>query len=80
MARSTCKVMMIFVRLPMVLHLKAQRGAWMAQLVKHVTPDFGSDHNLMVREIKPHIRICAEPTWDYLSPSFFAPPHFKINK
>ena len=45
----------------------------MAQLVKHLTLDFGSGHNLRVLESKPHIRLCADSTdsaWDSLS----APP------
>ena len=48
------------------------QGTWVAQLVKHPSLDFGSGHDLMVPEIKPHFGFCAdsaEPTWDYLSPS-----------
>ena len=67
----------------------------MAQLVEPLTPDFGSGHDLMVHEVKPHIRFCAdsmEPAWDShslslsLSLSLSAPPplmlslSFKINK
>ena len=51
----------------------------MAQLVKHPTLDFGSGHDLMVGELEPHIRLCAdseEPAWDSLSP----PLSLKINK
>ena len=29
------------------------RGTWMAQLVKHLTLDFGSGYDLTVIEIKP---------------------------
>ena len=42
------------------------RGAWVAQSVKHLTLDFSSGHDLMVREIKPHDLII-------LSPSLSAP-------
>ena len=53
--------------------------AWVAQLVKRPTLDFGSDHNLTVREIKPRAGLCAEsiePAWDSLSPFLSAPPLF----
>ena len=49
----------------------------MAQSVKQLTLDFGSGHDLMVREFEPHIRLSAvstEPAWDPLSPSLSAPP------
>ena len=32
----------------------------MAQLIKCLTLDFGSDHDLVVREIKPYIGFCAD--------------------
>ena len=51
---------------------------WVAQSVKCPTLNFRLGHDLMVREIEPHIRLCAdsaEPAWDSLSPSLFAPPH-----
>ena len=41
----------------------------MAQLVKHPALDLGSGHDLMVRGIEHHVRLCAdiaEPTWDSL--------------
>ena len=44
----------------------------MAQSVEHLTLDFGSGHDLVVRGIESHIRLCAdgaEPAWDSLSPS-----------
>ena len=53
------------------------KGAWVAQLIEHLTLDFGSDHDLGVHEIKPCIRFCAdstEPAWDSLSASLSAPP------
>ena len=31
----------------------------MAQLVKHLTLDFGSGHKLEVREMEPHVGLCA---------------------
>ena len=42
----------------------------MAQPVGPLTLDFGSGHDLTVRELEPHIRSCAdsvEPAWDSLS-------------
>ena len=42
----------------------------MAQSVKCLTPGFGSGHDLMVCEFKPHGELCAdsvEPAWDPLS-------------
>ena len=42
----------------------------MAQSVKHLTLDFGSGHDLTVRDIEPHVGLCAdlkEPAWDSLS-------------
>ena len=36
------------------------RGAWVAQLVKHLTLDFGSDHNFSVHDFEPCIRLCAD--------------------
>ena len=53
------------------------RGVWVAQSAKHPTLDFGSGHDLIVREFEPHIRLCtdgAEPAWDSLSLSLSAPP------
>ena len=44
----------------------------MAQLIKCPTLDLSSGHDLMVCEIEPHLRLCAdsvEPAWDFLSPS-----------
>ena len=44
----------------------------MAQLVKHLTLDCSSDHDLVVRGIEPRVGPCAdsmEPAWDSLSPS-----------
>ena len=52
----------------------------MAHLVKCPTLDFGSGHDLMVRENEPHIGICSgstQPAWDSLSLSLSAlPMHF----
>ena len=62
----------------------------MAQSVRHLTLDFGSYHDLMVREFEPRVGLCADsldsPSSDSLSPSLSAPPllmlslSFKINK
>ena len=52
-------------------------GTWVAQLVKCLTLDFGSSHDLMVHEIEPCIGLCAdsaEPAWDSLSPFLSALP------
>ena len=35
------------------------RGVWVAQLVKRLTVDFSSSHDLMVCEIEPCVRLCA---------------------
>ena len=45
-------------------------GTWVAQLAKHLTLDFSSDHDSMVCEFKPRIGLCVdspEPAWDSLS-------------
>ena len=42
----------------------------MAQAVKHPTLDFGLGHDLVVREFKSQVGLCAdsvEPAWDSLS-------------
>ena len=46
------------------------QGTWVAQSVECPTPDFGSGHDLMVHEIQPFVRLCAdsaEAVWDSLS-------------
>ena len=51
-------------------------GAWVAQSVKHLTLDLGSGHDLTIREVKPHIGLCADsagPAWDSLSLSLSLP-------
>ena len=51
---------------------KAFRGKWVAQTVKHLTPDFISGHDLTVHGIKPRIGLHAdgeECAWDSLPPS-----------
>ena len=53
------------------------RGTWVAQAVKHLTPDFGSGDDLTVGEIERHVGLCADSAascWDSLSPSLSAPP------
>ena len=45
-------------------------SAWVAQLVKCLTLNFGSGHDLMVHEIETHIGLWSdsvEPAWDSLS-------------
>ena len=64
------------------------RGAWVAQSFKHLTPDFSSGHGLTVWEFEPRVGLWAdsvEPAWDFLSPSTSAPRSplmlsLKINK
>ena len=34
-------------------------GTWLAQLVKQLTFDFGSGHDLTVREFETHFGLCA---------------------
>ena len=51
--------------------IKNSRGARVAQSVKRQTPDFGSGHDLTVREFEPRVELCADsvgPAWDSLSP------------
>ena len=58
-----------FCRVFLIKQLSA-RGTWVAQSVKCLTLDFNSDHDLAVRELEPHIRLCADSTesaWDSLS-------------
>ena len=46
-------------------------------MVKSLTLDFGSGHDLMVRKFEPHVRLCAdvtEPAWDSFSLPLSAPP------
>ena len=53
------------------------KGAWMAQL--SIRCDFSSGHNLIVRELEPHLRLfadSAEPAWDSLFSSLSTPPPF----
>lgn len=52
------------------------RSAWVAQLVKHPTLDFGSGHDLRVLRLSPvsGSALNGEPGWDSLSP--YAPPCF----
>ena len=65
-----------------ILKMKKQ-GTWVAHLVKHLTFDLSSGHDLTVPEIEPCIRLCAdstEPAWDSLSPSLCpSPTPIKIN-
>ena len=54
-------------------------SAWVAQSVKHPTPDFGPGYDLAAHEMKPHVGLCinsAKPAWECLSPSLSlsAPP------
>ena len=56
--------------------MKTQRAAWESHLVKHLTLDICSNHDLMVCELDPRVGLCthsAEPAWDSLSPSLSLP-------
>ena len=67
---------------PTGLRQSLYRGAWVAQLVKHPTHDFGSRRDLTVHGIQPHVGLCAdgvEPAWDSVSPSLSAPPPFALS-
>ena len=47
----------------------------MAQLVKHLTLDFGPGHDLSIHEFESHIEFCTDstkPAWDCVSPSLYA--------
>ena len=47
-------------------------GAWVAELVKRLTLDFSSGHDLGIHEIEPLIGLHADSTeaaWDSLSPA-----------
>ena len=50
-------------------------GAWVAQAVKHQTPDFSSGHDLTVVRLSLALgsTLGMEPTWDSLFPSPNAP-------
>ena len=62
------------------------RGTWVAQSVKRLTLDFGSDNDLGVLGPSPMwgSMLNAESAWDSLPPSSFAPPFVlalsKINR
>ena len=52
------------------LKMSSYWGAWVAQLVKRLTLDFSSGHDLTVHGVEPCIRLCTdcvEPAWDSLS-------------
>ena len=57
-------------------------GAWVTQSVEHLTLDFGSGHNLMIRGIEPRVRLCAdsaEPALDSLFPFLSALPLLAVS-
>ena len=63
------------------LKLANARGVWVAQSVKSLTLSFGSDHDLMIHEFKPHIGLCAESLLGILSLSLSlsAPPCLSVS-
>ena len=58
------------------LNLFSMRGAWLAQLVKHLTLDFGSGHDLSVVRYSsvPSSILSGESAEGSVSPSPFALP------
>ena len=42
-------------------------GAWVAQLVKHLTLDFGSGCDVTVHEFEPHVRLTVQSLLGILS-------------
>ena len=42
------------------MFLLKRLSAWVAQLVKQLTLDFGSDNDLIVHQIEPHIGLYAD--------------------
>ena len=57
------------------LKFKTQ-GAWVAQLVEHLTLDISFSHDLAVVRSNPlsSSALSVEPAWDSLSPILSAPP------
>ena len=49
---------------------KSLRDTWVAQLVKRLTLDFGSGHDIIVREFEPRVGLCA----DSVDPPFPSAP------
>ena len=55
----------------------------MAQLLKHLTLDFCSGHDLTVPGIEPRLGLCAdcaEPAWDSLSLSVSVSVYLSLSK
>ena len=53
-----------------VLRTRTCWGSWEAPSVKRPILGFGLGHDLMVRECRPHVRLCddsVEPAWDSVS-------------
>ena len=66
------------------LKMNPMWGIWVAQLVKHLTFDFGSGHHLTVHEIEPCVGLCGALCSQRAAclgffPSFFAPPLFMVS-
>ena len=57
------------------LKSKDAGGAGVATFVRCLTLDYGSGHDLAVREFEPAsgFAVRVEPAWDSLSPSLFPP-------
>ena len=79
--KTSCQARLVGI-LSAIGTFKKCRDAWVAQLVKHLTLDFGSGHDLRVHEIEPHIRLCTdstEPAWDSLSLSLCPSPAYSLS-
>ena len=62
----------------LILLIGNDRGAWVAQLVEHLTLGFPSGHDLTVHEFELSVKLCAdsaESAWDSVSPSLSASLH-----
>ena len=73
----------ILLQAPIWLNTETTWGPWVAQLVKLLSLDFSLGHDLVVHEIKPCVRLCAdsaEPAWDSLSPCLSARPSLFSHK
>ena len=55
--------------------MEPPRRVWVGQSMEHLTLDFSSGHDFRVREMEPHMGLCAdsaEPAWNSLSQSLSA--------
>ncbi|XP_078302586.1 retinoic acid early transcript 1E [Panthera onca] len=57
---SVCLAVLSFSLWQQTENMKKFRGAWVALLIGHSTLDFGSGHDLTVREFEPRVGLCAD--------------------